>query len=473
MISTSSPSVKSESDFQAIFEALRSNEQPLSETSITERQRKLRKLERTLMSWRPKIKQALHDDFGKTPAEVDMIDVYPVLAASRHTRRNLRSWSAQKGVATPLAFIGARSYVRHEPKGVSLVLSPWNYPINLSLGPLVSAVAAGCPDLIKPSELTPNASALLQEMLAEAFPPNEVCVVTGGVDVSTELLAKPFRHIYFTGSPQVGKIVMTAAAKNLASVSLELGGKSPAIIDKSASLAQTVRRIIFTKWSNAGQTCVAPDYLLVHESVAEDLIDRIKDLVIKRFPQDSDNKDYTGIVNQGNLKRLHNYLGDALERGAEVWTAGEHTVSHMRPTILTNISVDALVMQEEIFGPILPVIQYKSIDEALRIINALPRPLSMSVFASDNNIRKRLIRESRAGNTCINHCAVHYYNQNLPFGGINNSGIGKGHGYEGFKAFSNARSILRQVWFYSPHEWIHVPYTSLKKKFIDIILKWL
>jgi len=473
MTTTTSDALKSETDLQIVFEAQRLNEQALSETSVAARQQKLKNLERGLMSWRTRIKQSLHNDFGKTSAEVDMIDIYPVLAASRHSRRNLRSWSAQKGVATPFTFIGGRSYVRYEAKGVSLIISPWNYPINLSLSPVVSAIAAGCPAMIKPSELTPHASDLLREMLAEIFPPNEIYVATGDVKVATELLAKPFRHIYFTGSPQVGKIVMAAAAKNLTSVTLELGGKSPAIIDKSASLNQAVRRIIYTKWSNAGQTCVAPDYLLVHEKVAEKVVDQIKDLVVKRFPQDPENNDYTGIVNKRHINRLNRYIEDAVESGAKVWTSGKSTSSHLRPTVLTNVTVDSLVMQEEIFGPILPVIAYKSIDEAIGIINALPRPLSMSVFGSDKRVHKRVITESRAGNTCINHCAMHFYNQNLPFGGINNSGIGKGHGYAGFKAFSNARSIFRQVWFYSPHEWIHVPYTPLKKKFIDFILKWL
>jgi len=473
MISTTSPIIKSETDLQVAFEALRANEQMLSDTSIASRKKKLRKLESALMSWRSRIKKSLYNDFGKAEAEVDMIDIYPVLAASRHARRNLRSWSAQKGVATPFAFIGARSYVRFEAKGLSLIISPWNYPINLSLSPLVSAIAAGCPVLLKPSEQTPHSSDLLHEMLAEIFPPDEVYVATGGVDVATELLAKPFRHIYFTGSSHVGKIVMTAAAKNLSSVTLELGGKSPAIIDESASLSQAVRRIVYTKWSNAGQTCIAPDYLLVHENIAKELVDRIKSLVVTRFPQDLENKDYTRIVNQEHYKRLDQYIDDAVKRGAEVWTGGKHTTSHMRPTIITKVSVDALVMKEEIFGPILPVIEYKSIDEAIGIINAQPRPLSMSVFGSNKKMRKRLIRESRAGNTCINHCAMHYYNPNLPFGGINNSGIGKGLGYNGFKAFSNERAIFQQIWPYSPHEWIHVPYTKLKRRFIDIILNWL
>ncbi len=472
MISTNPPELKSNTDLQVIFEALQANEQVLSETSVAERQRKLRKLERTLLSWRPRIKQALYKDFGKTSAGIDMIDLFPTLSGSRHARRNLRSWAARKGVATPLAFIGARSSIRYEAKGLSLIISPWNYPINLSITPLISAVAAGCPVIIKPSELTPHASQLMRDMLAEIFPQNEVFVAIGGVEAATELLAKPFRHIYYTGSSRVGKIVMTAAAKHLTSVTLELGGKSPTIVDKTASIAQAVRRITQSKWSNAGQTCIAPDYILVHESVAPKFIEQIKNTVSSYFPQNEKDNDYTGIVNTDHMGRLNNYIDDAVQRGARVWASGKHTSTHIPPTILTNVSIDALVMQEEIFGPILPIIEYREVDEVLQIINSLPRPLSMSVFGKDKRVRKRLIEESRAGNTCINHSAIHFYNHNLPFGGINNSGIGKGHGYEGFKAFSNARSIFHQIWFYSPHEWIHVPYTSLKRKFIDIILKW-
>jgi aldehyde dehydrogenase (NAD+) len=473
MISTTSPEIKSNTELQHIFESLRASEQELSVTTVSERQRKLRKLERALMSWRPRIKQALYADFGKTDAEVDMIDIYPTLSASRHARRNLRSWTAQKGVATPLAFAGASSSIRYEAKGVSLIISPWNYPVNLSITPLVSAIAAGCPVVLKPSELSPYASELLRDMLAEVFPSNEVYVAVGGVEVATQLLTMPFRHIYFTGSSRVGKIVMTAAAKHLTSVTLELGGKSPTIIDETASIKQAGRRITHTKWSNAGQTCIAPDYLLVHESIADELVDQIKSTVSSYFPQDKEKNDYTGIVNQDHIKRLNQYVDDAVQRGAHEWTAGVQTDSHIPPTILTNVPVDAHVMQEEIFGPILPVLEYNSIEEALRIMNALPRPLSMSVFGKDKKVRKRLISESRAGNTCINHCAIHFYNHNLPFGGINNSGIGKGHGFEGFKAFSNARSVLRQVWSYSPHEWIHAPYTKVKRIFIEFILKWL
>jgi aldehyde dehydrogenase (NAD+) len=266
---------------------------------------------------------------------------------------------------------------------------------------------------------------------------------------------------------------MTSAAKHLTSVTLELGGKSPAIIDKSANLSQAARRIVSTKWSNAGQTCIAPDYLLVHESVSSSLISEIKTLLASRFPQDSEMGEYTGIVNQKHHLRLKHYIEDAAQGGADVWTSGTGSPTHMSPSILTNVDLNADVMQEEIFGPILPVITFRSIDEVMNTISALPRPLSMSVFGSDKKMRNRLIRESRAGNTCINHCAVHFYNQNLPFGGINNSGIGKGHGYEGFKSFSNARAIFRQIWFYSPHEWIHAPYSSIKRSFIDFILRWM
>ena len=473
MTSTTFSTAKSETDLQNIFEALRENEQALSETTVSDRQKKLRALEKMILSWRSRIREALYNDYGKAEAEVDMIDIYPVLAASRHARRNLRLWSAQKSVATPLAFIGSRSYVRYEPKGLSLIISPWNYPINLSLSPVVSAIAAGCPVILKPSELTPHSSDLLRDMLAETFPSNEIYVATGGINVATELLDKPFRHIYFTGSSRVGKIVMQAAARHLSSVTLELGGKSPVVVDKTAVLSQAARRIVYAKWPNAGQTCIAPDYLLVHESIATSLIEEIRRLVRLRFPQDSESNDYTGIVNNDHMQRLKTYIDDALERGAEVWTEGKNTDTHMRPTILTKIPPDSLIMKEEIFGPILPVIEFKKADDVLAIINSMPRPLSMSVFGRDKKLLKRLIGESRAGNTCINHCAIHYYNQNLPFGGINNSGIGKGHGYEGFKEFSNARSILRQVWSYGPHEWVHAPYTKLRKKFIDIILKWL
>lgn len=443
-------------------------------TSARERILLLNKLEEALFAWKPKIQRALFEDFAKPPQEVDLVDIYYVLREIRYTRARLRRWMQPQHVSTPLAFIGSRSSYYYEAKGVCLLISPWNYPLNLTLGPLVHALAAGCTVIIKPSESTPRTSTLVREMMEATFPQKLVAVIEGDAIVSQKLLTLPFHHIFFTGSPAIGKVIMEAASKTLASVTLELGGKCPVVVCSSANIAQTAHRIVHTKFFNAGQTCIAPDYVLVHQSVHDKLVETIL-LKLKAFyPSSSEMKtDYCGIIHDGHMGKMLNYLSDAVEKGARIVTGGTQLDDEkLMPTVLTNVPYTSLLMREEIFGPILPIIPYDTIEEAIAFINNLERPLGLYVFGHGKEIRT-IMQNTRAGGSCINHCALNYYNPNLPFGGVNNSGAGKSHGFTGFQAFSNVRSVYHQVWPYSPIDWLHAPYTKAKQWLIDFVLKWL
>ncbi|MEM9324949.1 MAG: aldehyde dehydrogenase family protein, partial [Bacteroidota bacterium] len=415
-----------------------------------------------------------HDDFGKHPSEVDLSEIYPVTSEIKHAKRSLRKWLGANRRPTPIALLGASSRIKYEPKGVVLIISPWNFPINLTLGPLVSAIAAGNCVMIKPSEMTPHTSALMNKLISELFDESEVAVVEGSVKTAEPLLELPFNHIFFTGSPAIGKIVMQAAAKNLASVTLELGGKSPTIVDETADIKTAARRIAWGKFLNNGQVCIAPDYLLVHESQKKPLEQALKDTIKTFYSEDpQQSKSYNRIVNARHYQRLKETVEDAFNQGANVVEGGkfkddEHFIS---PTILTDVDLGSKVMQEEIFGPILPMIPFKTLDEAIAIINEKEKPLALYIYSQSKRNISQLLNNTRAGGTCINHNEIHFFNQHLGFGGVNNSGIGRGHGDEGFKAFSNPRGIMHQ---HMPNalDLLMPPYNGFKQKLIDLTIKW-
>ena len=475
MTTTIANSPITDESLHALFNAQMLHYPEAGKTSARERIALLNQLEMALFTWRPRIHQALYKDFGKPPPEVDLVDIYYVLREIRYARQHLRRWMKPQHVSTPLAFFGSRAYVLHEAKGVCLLISPWNYPFNLTLGPLVSALAAGCTAIVKPSEYTPHASALMKEMLESMYPKDIVAIVEGDAHVSQQLLAMPFHHIFFTGSSHTGKIVMAAAAKTLASVTLELGGKCPVVIDATANIERAAKRIVHTKFVNAGQTCIAPDYVLVHQSQHDALIEAMRQTVEAFYPTSAHiESDYCGIIHQHHLSRMQAFLEDAIERGARIVTGGEIVpgTCKLLPTILSHVPRSTRIMKEEIFGPILPVIPYLKTEQAIALIQSIERPLGLYVFGHGKAI-KELMEGTRAGGSCINHCALNYYNPNLPFGGVNHSGIGKSHGYAGFLAFSNARGIYKQTWPFTPLDWLHPPYTKAKQRLIDFTLKWL
>jgi aldehyde dehydrogenase (NAD+) len=457
-----------------VFNAQKKNQFAVGATSARERKAKLKKLKHAVEeTFRQEIRDVLKKDFGKHKAEVDMTEIYPVISEIKHAISHLDEWLSNNYVKTPLGLLGSSSYIKYEPKGVCLILSPWNFPVNLCLGPLVGAIAAGNTVVIKPSEYTPQTSALLKKLIASVFSENEICVLEGGPETSKTLLELPFNHIFFTGSPAVGKIVMTAAAKNLSSVTLELGGKSPTLVDETADIKTAAKRIAQAKLANAGQICIAPDYVLVHNSRKEELVKLFIDFM-KQFYGDkpADNQEYTRMVNERHTGRVSQYIEDAALKGATVH-GGKADVngSFIQPTVVTDMPLDCALMTEEIFGPVLPVVGFDTLDEAIQLINSKEKPLALYMFSSSDKNINHVIGNTRAGGTCINHNALHFYNVNLPFGGSNNSGIGKAHGFYGFEAFSNARGIYRQ---HVPGaiELLVPPYKKWKEKMIELTVKY-
>jgi aldehyde dehydrogenase (NAD+) len=458
-----------------LFDKQKSHQYTIARTDAKARIAKLKKLQTALLERRQAIRDAVYADFKKPAAEVDLTEIYAVTTEIKHTARHLKRWMAKQKVGTPLPFLGSSSWVHHEPKGVCLIIAPWNFPLQLALGPLVSAVAAGNTAIVKPSEHTPHTSAMVREIIAAVFEPEEVAVVEGAVETATELLKLPFNHIFFTGAPAIGKIVMEAAAKHLASVTLELGGKSPTIVDETADLKTAVRRIAWGKFLNSGQICIAPDYLFVHESRKDEFIQLMAKQLEALYGKDAaDSSAYNRMVNEKHFERVQGYLEDAKSGGAKIEIGGELKAGedYIAPTIVSGLSDDAQLMQEEIFGPVLPIRTFRDLQEPIDYINEREKPLALYIYSKNNRNIKRVIRDTRAGGTCINNNDVHFMQPNLPFGGSNNSGIGKSHGWYGFQEFSNARAIYRQH-LPGALELLMPPYTQWKQRLIDITMKWL
>ena len=463
-------------EVERIFQLQKSNQQKIADTSAKERKQKLDNLHKAVLRYREKIHEALYNDYKKPPAEVDLGDIYPITSELKHAKSHLSSWMRPRKVATPMAQLGTSSYIHYEPKGVVLIIAPWNFPFNLTFGPMISAIAAGNCVMIKPSEHTPHASALMKKMISELFDESEVAILEGDATVSAELLKLPFNHIFFTGAPEIGKVVMRAAADNLASVTLELGGKSPTIVDETANLKVAAQRIAFGKWVNNGQICIAPDYVLVNKSVAEKFMNELKSTLKSFYGEDATASDsYNRIVNHNHFQRVESYFNDAIEKGANVIYGGkiDGTQDFFGPTIMTDVPDNADLWEKEIFGPILPFFTYSDLQEAIDRINSKEKPLSLYIYSSNAKNVKRIINNTRAGGTCINNNGIHFFNPNLPFGGSNNSGIGKSHGIFGFEEFSNARGVLKQWFPFNALDSLTPPYTKSKQKLIDITIKWL
>lgn len=446
---------------------------------IANRKERLRKLNEWIFANREKIKQAVHADFSKPLPEVDTSEIYPVATEIRHAISNLESWSKPKKIDAPLTYIGTRAQVRVEPKGVCLIVAPWNFPFNLCLGPLVSCLAAGNTAIIKPSELTPHTSELIKDMMAEIFEEDVVAVVQGGAEISSYLFSLPFDHIFFTGSPAIGKIVMRAAALNLTSITLELGGKSPTIVDATANLADAAKRIAFGKFLNNGQTCIAPDYVLVEEKIKDKFIELLKISVLKLFGEKNliseSSPNYARIVNNRHFVRVNHLIQDALQKGAKLEMTGSanEQTRFIHPMILSDVPKDSNIMEEEIFGPILPVLTFSSASEVVQIINSKPKPLALYIFTGSSKFKEIILSQTSAGSVVINDCVLQFTHPNLPFGGVSNSGMGKAHGQYGFMSFSNEKPVLSQKSGFSSPYFLYPPYTNTMKKLVNILLRWL
>lgn len=458
------------------FDHIRRAAPALRKEKVSRRVERLKSLRQWIHANRAAIHQAMYNDFRKPSVEVDVIEVLHVLSEISMAMTNLDNWSRPKKVDASLTMLGTRSHIRYEPRGACLILSPWNYPLGLALGPLVSALAAGNTAILKPSEMTPHVSALIRRMAEEVFDKNIVQVVEGGPDVASFLTSLPFDHIFFTGSPSVGKLVMKAAAENLTSVTLELGGKSPSVITRSANIAEAAERTAVAKFVNNGQTCVAPDYVLVDETVKDDFLEHLIKELRQHFSLNGDfsaSASYCRIVNRRNYDRLQELVQDAQAYGAKVLVDGEHDPATLffHPVVLTDVHPDSRLLQEEIFGPVLPVISYKNLDDALALINAKPKALALYVFSRDRKTVERVLTETSSGGVCVNESGIHFLHPHLPFGGVNSSGIGKSHGHYGFLAFSNEKPVLRQKSGITTVRPFYPPYGERSRKLVDWFLR--
>jgi len=409
------------------------------------------------------IHEALHADLGKSGFESRMTETGTVLSEIKHTLAHLKKWMRPKKVSTPLSNQPGHSRIVSEPLGVVLIIAPWNYPVNLILTPLIGAIAAGNCAALKPSEVSSHTSELLARLIPAYMDPDAIQVFVGGAETSTELLEQRFDHIFFTGSEAIGKIVMTAAAKHLTPVTLELGGKSPCIIHDDCDLEVAARRVVWGKFLNAGQTCIAPDYILVQESVRDAFIARLKASIREFFGDDpSTSPDYPRLVNERHFDRVAGLIS-----GGEIALGGEtdKASKYIAPTVLTGVDADAAVMREEIFGPVLPVVTYGAIEEAITFINARPKPLALYLFAKSSQTQDEVIEATSSGGACINDVVMHLAVPDLPFGGVGASGMGAYHGRTSFDAFSHAKSVLTKS-NYLDVPLRYPPYTDTK-------LRWL
>jgi aldehyde dehydrogenase (NAD+) len=432
-----------------VFDAQAATALRLRSSTAKERITKIRKLRDAVIAHTEDWYRAAYLDFKKPQGEVDLAEILPVCVEANAAIRHLKKWMKPTRVWPTMLTLGMRSQIQYTPRGRCLIVGPFNYPVNLTLGPLVSAIAAGNTAFIKPSELTPHLSALICEVVREVFTQDEVAIFEGEADVSQALLELPFDHIFFTGSPTIGKHVMGAAAKHLTSVTLELGGKTPTIIDETANLKLAAINVMWAKFANAGQTCIAPDYVFVHESVKDKWVECCREQLTKAYGTAlSDQKSSSHlahIVNARHTSRIKALLDDAQANGARVLTGGGSSQDDcfVQPTLLDQVPQNARIMDEEIFGPLLPVIGYSNLDEVIAHINEGQKPLALYLYSRNNANIDKVLSKTVSGGACVNHALIQFLHGNLPFGGINNSGMGSAHGHYGFKAFSHERAVVR------------------------------
>ena len=447
----------------------------LARRTARERLARLDRFEQVLLRYREEIKEAMRLDFGKHPFEVDMTELFVITHEIRQYRRSLRRWLKPQPAGTPLHLLGSRSHILYEPKGLVLIMSPWNFPINLTFAPMVSAIAAGNCVILKPSEVSRHSSAVMEKIVAEAFEEREVALIQGDVQVAQALLEKPFNHIFFTGSTEVGKKIMAAASQHLASVTLELGGKSPTIVDAGANLRQAARRIAMAKFANVGQMCISPDHVFVHRRVKDAFLSELVGQIESCYGKQAElEPSYARIVSPAHFRRLDELLQEARKLGAKVAYGGrtEAGQKFIEPTLVTEVPPQAGLMKEEIFGPILPILTFDRIDEPIAFIRQGAKPLALYIYSRNRRHIRTILAETRAGTTAVNNSAVHFYNTQLPFGGSNASGIGNAHGLFSFFEFTNPRAVYDQKWP-SGLDLLRAPYGKWNQKMADIALRWL
>jgi aldehyde dehydrogenase (NAD+) len=426
----------------------------------------LKTLKKSITEFKSAIIDALKADLHRPEFETYIGEI-GVIKEIDYAIKHIKSWVKPQKAAIPLEQFPGKAGIYAEPLGVVLIIGTWNYPFQVTIGPLVGAIAAGNCAVLKPSEIAPHTSSVLAEMLRKYFNPAYIAVVEGGSETSQQLLAEKFDHIFFTGGTTVGKIVMEAAAKHLTPVTLELGGKSPCIVDADINIETAARRIIWGKFINAGQTCVAPDYLLVEQTIKQELLGSIQKCIREFYGKEpAASPDYARIINQNHFNRLVKFIKDG-----ETIIGGEinSREQYIAPTVLDRVSLEAPVMQEEIFGPILPVIAYSDIAEAIAIINERAKPLAIYLFSRNKNLQQRVLQETSSGNVCINDTVMQFAIPNLPFGGVGNSGIGRYHGKASFDTFSHYKSVLNRSLLLDL-KWRYAPYTKGKLQLMKRII---
>lgn len=438
-------------------------------TNINFRKEILIKLLNTVIIHENEIIQALHDDFKKPAFESVLTETSQVVLELKHVIKNMKKWAKPRRVFPSLLNFPSKDYIYKEPYGKVLIIAPWNYPFQLALYPLISAVAAGNQVVVKPSELTPKTSEIIVKIIHKVFDKNHVEVVEGGIEVSQKLLSERWDYIFFTGSVAVGKIVAKAAAKNLTPVTLELGGKNPCIIDETANLKLAAKRIVWGKFVNAGQTCIAPDYILIQKNMKKHFVNFLKEEITKAYGENpEESPDFARIINAKNWQRLV----DLIEPEKVVF-GGESNPkdNYIAPTLVEETALESPIMQEEIFGPILPILTYKKESEIAAVISRFEKPLALYVFSENPGFQKRIIQNYSFGGGCVNDTIIHFANKRLPFGGVGHSGIGAYHGNLSFDTFSHQKSIVKKA------NWLDLPlrYAPYQDKLATIrkILKWL
>jgi len=443
--------------------------------SVATRRDRLERLRRIVTQDESRFVAAIERDFGHRSAhETRLAELYIVGAEARHAIRRLSRWMKPRRVATPWHLLPASARIMHQPVGVVGIISPWNYPVQLALAPAVAAIAAGNRVMLKPSELTPATSSLLAELLSASFREDEFAVVEGDADIGQAFSALAFDHLFFTGSTAVGRKVAQAAAANLTPVTLELGGKSPAVFDATADFASSVPRLMVGKLLNAGQTCIAPDYALVPAARLDEFIAAATATVHDLYPQVSTNPDYTSIVNARHFARLTGLLDDARSKGARIMPLGEAgartdtTPRRLVPTLVAGVTDDMAIMREEIFGPLLPIETYSTPDDAIAKINARPHPLALYWFGADRRHCERMLRQTLAGGVTVNDTLWHFAHEGLPFGGVGASGSGQYHGEHGFVTFSKAKPVYAQSRF-APTRLLYPPYGRVFERVLALL----
>lgn len=450
----------------------------LRNSSYKDRLKKIKRIQNFILneSNHNQIAEALYKDLRKPNEEVITTEISPIILTIKEVTKNLKYWMKDEHVPSPITMVGMSSHIKYESKGNILIISPWNYPFQLTIYPLIYAIATGNAVIIKPSEIAANTSSIISSMIKALFTENEVAVIEGGQDTSTELLKLPFNHIHFTGSPRVGKIVMEAAAKNLSGITLELGGKSPVIVDGTTNMKTTAQKIAWGKTMNSGQTCIAPDFAIVKKehlaTFEKEFISAVEKFYNPHQKGIEKADEYGRMVNENNFERVVDLLNDAKEKGAKIVYGGniDKTQKFIEPTLLSNITLEMKIMQDEIFGPILPIITFDKNEEVIQLLQKMPSPLALYVMSKKQKAIDYFLNHTVSGGSCINEVMLSSVNPSLPFGGVNNSGLGKTGGIHSFKDFSNQRGIVRNK-LGNSLKFIYPPFNKSIFKYFKKIIK--